>query len=138
MSSDATIRRSGPVIDIKCEDKVSLFADKALVSIALEELVDNSIKFNNNTVKKIKMFYYEQDGKQILAVADNGVGIKEEDLNLVFEKFYQVDDFFTGQIEGWGLGLALVKMIMNLHNGEISVRSQYGIGTIISLRFPQK
>lgn len=138
MSSDATIRRSGPVIDIKCEDKVSLFADKALVSIALEELVDNSIKFNNNTVKKIKMFYYEQNGKQILAVADNGVGIKEEDLNLVFEKFYQVDDFFTGQIEGWGLGLALVKMIMNLHNGEISVRSQYGIGTIISLRFPQK
>ena len=138
MSSDATIRRSGPSIDIKCPDNAVLFADKALVSIALEELVDNSIKFNNNTVKKIKLFCYEEEDKQVLSVADNGVGIKEEDLNLIFEKFYQVDDFFTGQIEGWGLGLALVKMIMNLHGGAISVRSQYGIGTIISLRFPKK
>ena len=87
---------------------------------------------------KIRMFYYEENGKDVLAVADNGVGIKEEDINKIFVKFYQVDDFFTGQIEGWGLGLALVKRIMNLHNGTISVRSQHGIGTIISLRFPKK
>lgn len=138
MSSDATIRRQGPSIDIKCPPEAVIFADKALVSIALEELLDNSIKFNNNTVKKIKLFYYEEENKQILSVADNGVGIKEEDINLIFEKFYQVDDFFTGQIEGWGLGLALVKMIMNIHEGSISVRSQYGIGTIISLRFPKR
>lgn len=138
MSSDATIRRQGPAIDIKCPEDAHIFADKALVSIALEELLDNSIKFNNNTVKKIKLFYYEEDDKNILAVADNGVGIKEEDISLIFEKFYQVDDFFTGQIEGWGLGLALVKLIMNAHNGTISVRSQYGIGTIISLRFPKQ
>lgn len=138
MSSDDTIRRRGPSIEIKCEPEVKIFADNALVGIAVEELLDNAIKFNNNVVKKIRMFYYEENGKDVLAVADNGVGIKEEDINRIFEKFYQVDDFFTGQIEGWGLGLALVKRIMNLHNGTISVRSQYGIGTIISLRFPKK
>lgn len=137
-SSDDTIRRRGPSIEIKCEPETKIFADSALVSIAVEELLDNAIKFNNNVVKKIRMFYYEENGKDVLAVADNGVGIKEEDINRIFEKFYQVDDFFTGQIEGWGLGLALVKRIMNLHNGTISVRSQYGIGTIISLRFPKK
>ncbi len=137
-SSDDTIRRRGPAIEIKCEAEIKIFADNALVSIAVEELLDNAIKFNNNVVKKIRMFYYEENGKDVLAVADNGVGIKEEDINRIFEKFYQVDDFFTGQIEGWGLGLALVKRIMNLHNGTISVRSQYGIGTIISLRFPKK
>lgn len=137
-SSDDTIRRRGPSIEIKCDPELQIFADSALVSIALEELLDNSIKFNNNVVKKIRMFYYEENGKDVLAVADNGVGIKEEDINRIFEKFYQVDDFFTGQIEGWGLGLALVKRIMNLHNGTISVRSQYGIGTIISLRFPKQ
>lgn len=137
-SSDDTIRRRGPSIEIKCEPETKIFADGALVSIAVEELLDNAIKFNNNVVKKIRMFYYEENGKDVLAVADNGVGIKEEDINRIFEKFYQVDDFFTGQIEGWGLGLALVKRIMNLHNGTISVRSQYGIGTIISLRFPKK
>ena len=87
--------------------------------------------------KKIRLFFYQEDGKDVLAIADNGVGIKEEDINQIFEKFYQVDDFFTGQVEGWGLGLALVKRIMSLHGGSISVRSQYGVGTIISLRFPK-
>lgn len=138
MSSDATIRRHGPSIEIKCDPETQIFADKALVAIALEELVDNAIKFNNNVIKKIRMFYYEENGKDILAIADNGVGIKEEYIPQIFEKFYQVDDFFTGQIEGWGLGLALVKRIMNIHSGTISVRSQYGIGTIISLRFPKQ
>lgn len=135
--SGDTIRRRGPSIEISAINTVKIFADSALVSIALEELLDNAIKFNNNVVKKIRMFYYEENGKDVLAVADNGVGIKD-DINRIFEKFYQVDDFFTGQIEGWGLGLALVKRIMNLHNGTISVRSQYGIGTIISLRFPRQ
>jgi len=138
MSSDATIRFQGPSVEVRCEPDVEIFADKALVSIALEELLDNAIKFNNNTPKKIRLFYYEENGKDVLAVADNGVGIKEEDINKIFEKFYQVDDFFTGQVEGWGLGLALVKRIMSLHGGAISVRSQYGVGTIISLRFPKK
>ncbi len=137
-SSDDTIRTRGPSIEIKCDADIKIYADSALVSIALEELVDNAIKFNNNAIKKVRLFHYKENGKDVLAVADNGVGIKEEHINKIFEKFYQVDDFFTGQIEGWGLGLALVKRIMNLQRGAIAVRSQYGIGTIISLRFPSK
>ena len=137
-SSDNTIRNRGPYIEVKCENNTTVFADDALLSIALEELVDNAIKFNNNVTKKLRLFYYEDQGKDILAVADNGVGIKEEHIGKIFHKFYQVDDFFTGQIEGWGLGLALVKRIMNLHGGNITVRSQYGVGTIISLVFPKK
>jgi signal transduction histidine kinase len=138
MSSDNTIRFQGPAVEIKCEPDTEIFADKALVAIAVEELMDNAIKFNNNTPKKIRLFYYEEGDKDVLAVADNGVGIKEEHIGRIFDKFYQIDDFFTGQIEGWGLGLALVKRIMSLHGGTISVRSQYGVGTIISLRFPKK
>lgn len=137
-SSDQTIRDKGPYIAIKCEKDTTVFADKNLLSIALEELLDNAIKFNNNTAKKMRMFYFQDNGKDILAVADNGVGIKEEHIGKIFHTFYQVDDFFTGQIEGWGLGLALVKRIMNLHGGNITVRSQYGVGTIISLVFPKK
>lgn len=138
LSSDNTIRFQGPAIENKAEAETEIYADKALVSMAIEELLDNSIKFNNNTPKRIRLFYYEEDGKDILAVADNGVGIKEEEIGRIFEKFYQIDDFFTGQIEGWGLGLALVKRIMSIQGGTISVRSQYGVGTIISLRFPKK
>ncbi len=137
-SSDSTIKSRGPSIEIKCEPEVKVFADSALLAIALEELVDNAIKFNNNAIKKVRIFYYEENGKDVIAVADNGVGIKEEETSNIFEKFYQIDDYFTGQIEGWGLGLALVKRVMNIHGGAISLRSQYGIGSIISLRFPKK
>ena len=137
MSSDNTIRRKGPSIELKCDNNTTIFADKTLLSIAIEELVDNAIRFNNNVSKKIRLFYYQDQDKDVLAVADNGVGIREEHITKIFHKFYQIDDFFTGQIEGWGLGLALVKRIMNLHGGNITVRSQYGVGTIISLVFPK-
>ena len=137
-SSDNTIRDRAPNVEIKCENDTTIRADGALLSIALEELVDNAIRFNNNVNKKLRLFYYEDQGKYILAVADNGVGIREQHIGKIFHKFYQVDDFFTGQIEGWGLGLALVKRIMNLHGGNITVRSQYGVGTIISLVFPKQ
>lgn len=137
-SSEETVRRKGPNIEIKCPEETTIFADKLLLTMAIEEMLDNSIKFNNNMSKRIKLFYYTEDNYDIIAVADNGVGIKPEDSNKIFETFYQVDDFFTGQIEGWGLGLALVKRIMALHRGHISLRSQYGVGTIISLKFPRK
>ena len=137
-SSDNTIRKKAPSIEIKCDNNVTVQADGTLLAIAMEELVDNAIRFNNNVSKKIRLFYYQDHGKDVLAVADNGVGIREEHITKIFHKFYQIDDFFTGQIEGWGLGLALVKRIMNLHGGNITVRSQYGVGTIISLVFPTK
>ena len=137
-SSDNTIRRKGPFIEVKCENDTTVYADGTLLSIAVEELIDNAIRFNNNTSKKVRLFYYKDQNKDVLAVADNGVGIREEHITKIFHRFYQIDDFFTGQIEGWGLGLALVKRIMNLHGGNITVRSQYGVGTIISLVFPGK
>ena len=136
-SSDNTIRRKAPSIEVKCDNNTTIYADGTLLAIAIEELVDNAIRFNNNVSKKLRLFYYQDHDKDVLAVADNGVGIREEHITKIFHKFYQVDDFFTGQIEGWGLGLALVKRIMNLHGGNITVRSQYGIGTIISLVFPK-
>ena len=137
-SSEETMRSKGPIIEIKCPPDTKIYADRHLLLIAVEELTDNSIKFNNNMNKRIKLFYYPEEGFDVVAVADNGVGIKEENTNKIFETFYQVDDYFTGQIEGWGLGLALVKRIMALHKGQISLRSQYGVGSIISLKFPKK
>ncbi len=137
-SSEETMRQKGPSIEVKCDSEIKVYADRQLLLIAVEELVDNSIKFNNNMNKRIKLFHYEEGAFDVVAVADNGVGIKEEETNKIFETFYQVDDYFTGQIEGWGLGLALVRRIIALHKGHIALRSQYGVGTIISLKFPKK
>lgn len=137
-ASEETIRRKGPNVEIKCEEDVSIYVDKSLLSVAIEELADNAIKFNNNMSKRVKLFYYQENNQDVVAVADNGVGIKEHEIDKIFSKFYQIDDFFTGQIEGWGLGLATVKKIVSLHNGSITIRSQYGVGTIISLKFPRE
>ena len=71
-----------------------------------------------------------------LSVRDYGAGIRPQDVNRVFEPFYQVDDFFTGQISGWGLGLPMVKRILDLHNGSISVVSDRGLGSIFTINFP--
>jgi Signal transduction histidine kinase len=137
-SSEETMRQKGPSIEVKCSPEITVYADRQLLLMAVEELVDNSIKFNNNMNKRIKLFHYEEGAFDVVAVADNGVGVKEEESNRIFETFYQVDDYFTGQIEGWGLGLALVRRIIALHKGHIALRSQYGVGTIISLKFPKK
>ena len=137
-SSEETMRQKGPSIEVKCSPEITVYADRQLLLMAVEEMVDNSIKFNNNMNKRIKLFHYEEGAFDVVAVADNGVGVKEEESNRIFETFYQVDDYFTGQIEGWGLGLALVRRIIALHKGHIALRSQYGVGTIISLKFPKK
>ena len=65
-----------------------------------------------------------------------GAGVRPQDVNKIFERFYQVDDYFTGQIDGWGLGLTIVKKIIDLHNGSISVISDRGLGTIFTASFP--
>ena len=53
-----------------------------------------------------------------------------------FERFYQVDDYFTGQIDGWGLGLCMVQKIVELHNGSINVISDRGLGSIFTVSLP--
>ena len=71
-----------------------------------------------------------------ISVRDYGAGIRPQDVNLIFEPFYQVDDYFTGQINGWGLGLPMIKSILDLHGGAISVVSDRGLGSIFTINFP--
>ncbi len=71
-----------------------------------------------------------------VSVRDYGAGIRPQDVNKIFERFYQVDDYFTGQIDGWGLGLCMVQKIVELHNGSINVISDRGLGSIFTVSLP--
>lgn len=133
--ADSSVRR-GTFVEIDCPEGLSVTANEDMLRLAVQELIANSIKFNNKMEKIIKVQCANHGGSVSLSVRDYGVGIRPQDVNRIFEPFYQVDDSFTGQISGWGLGLSMLKRILDLHGGSISVVSDRGLGSIFTINFP--
>ncbi len=136
VSSESTISKKGTFIEIDCPSSLEIKADEELMAFLLEELMSNAIKFNNKAEKTIKVQCAHHGDSVSISVRDYGTGIRPQDVNKIFDRFYQVDDYFTGQIDGWGLGLPMVKKILNLHGGSISVISDRGLGSIFTVSIP--
>ncbi|WP_428897557.1 His Kinase A (phospho-acceptor) domain-containing protein [Parelusimicrobium proximum] len=136
VAKDGTLAKGRSSVSITCQDDLTMYADKELMRDAFEELIDNALKFSNRLDKVVKVYCYRHSANISVSVKDTGVGIRPQDINTVFEKFYQVDDFFTGQVDGWGLGLPLVKRVMDLHTGSVSVVSDKGLGSILTVNIP--
>lgn len=132
---DASIRR-GTFVEIDCPEGLTVTANEEMLRLGVQELLTNSIKFNNKIEKIIKVQGANHGGSVSLSVRDYGVGIRPQDVNRIFDPFYQVDDSFTGQVSGWGLGLPMLKQILDLHGGSISVVSDRGLGSIFTINFP--
>ncbi len=112
-----------------------LWADEHALRQVLFNLISNAIKFShrNGTITVKTMCRNDQIG---LEVRDNGIGIAEDDLELIFQPFQQADNSLTRQHEGSGLGLPLVRNLVGLHGGDIDINSELGAGTVISVWFP--
>lgn len=93
-------------------------------------LLSNAIKFSNDG-GDIFFNVYIENNELVFYVADNGIGINEEDLEKIFEKFIQVDETMTRKNEGSGIGLSLVKSFVEFHNGKICVESK--LNKVVSL-----
>ncbi len=130
-----TVRR-GTFVETDCPPQLFITVDAQLLKLCVEELLANAMKFNNKTEKVIKVQCLNHGNSISLSVRDYGIGIRPQDVNRVFEPFYQVDDDFTGQITGWGLGLPMVRRIVELHNGTISIVSDRGLGSIFTINLP--
>ena len=128
--------KRGTFVEIDCSTQLSLSANAQMLRLAVAELLENAIKFNNKMEKIIKVQVANHGDSISISVRDYGVGIRPQDVSQIFEPFYQVDDYFTGQVNGWGLGLPMVQRIVNLHNGSVSVVSDRGLGSIFTLSFP--
>jgi two-component system phosphate regulon sensor histidine kinase PhoR len=100
-------------------------------------LVDNAIKYTNEGGEVRVNVVHEGDDIK-LTVKDNGVGISEEHLDRLFERFYRVDKARSRSIGGTGLGLAIVKHVVKSFNGTIDVKSEFGIGTEFTVLLPIK
>lgn len=94
-------------------------------------LISNSIKYGkDNGVTNVRLF--DMTDKMLIEVADDGIGIGEEALNRLFERFYRVDKNRSREIGGTGLGLAIVKHIIEAHQQTINVRSTVDVGSTFS------
>ena len=113
-----------------------VLADGKLVADALGYLIDNATRFNLKPVKRVRVSAMPTAGAVELRVQDDGPGIPPEDRRRVFKKFYQVEEKFTGQVEGWGLGLPFVDQAMKAHGGSVRLESKLGKGTTVTLVFP--
>lgn len=134
-SSKSSVKR-GTFVDIDCPEQLTLIANEQMLDVCIGELLANAIKFNNKMEKIIKVQVANHGDSISISVRDFGVGIRPQDVGNIFTPFYQVDDDFTGQINGWGLGLPVVKRILELHNGTVNVISDRGLGSIFTVKFP--
>lgn len=112
-----------------CEAPIPVLADKEKIRQVLINLVDNSIKYGKPDGHTIASFY-NMDGKRVLVeISDDGIGMSEDHLPRVFERFYRTDRARSRDIGGTGLGLAIVKHIVEAHDQSITVRSKPEIGS---------
>jgi two-component system sensor histidine kinase/response regulator len=106
--------------------------------ISLEEifnnLINNGIKYNK-AGGWVKVKLYERDQEVCVEISDNGLGINEEHLSRIFDEFYRVDGRRNAPIKGSGLGLSIVKKMVDAHGGMIDVESIFGEGTTFKIRF---
>ena len=79
---------------------------------------------------------YDKGANIIISIKDTGIGIPHDKLDIIFDRFRQVDRSFTRNQEGSGIGLSIVKSLVELHEGKISVLSEYGKGTEFVIVFP--
>lgn len=114
-----------------------IWIDHVKIVEVIQNLIENAIQFNNSEKKAVKITGKSLDGQFILLeITDNGLGIPSEEQTKIFQKFYQIDEYHTGQVKGAGLGLALVKRIVELHGGKVWVQSKMGEGSTFSLTLP--
>lgn len=107
---------------------INIYADKKILTQILYNLLNNAIKFTPEN-GRIKIKSQIEDDKLIISIEDTGIGIDTENLNVIFEKFKQVDASLERQQQGAGLGLAITKRLVELLNGSIHVDSVKGKGS---------
>lgn len=114
-------------------EKTMLKGVPTVLSEIVYNLVDNAIKYNREG-GSVTVTVAPVDGKATLIVEDTGIGISKEDKSRVFERFYRVDKSHSKEIGGTGLGLSIVKHGVEYHKGTLSVESEVGKGTRITVK----
>ena len=120
---------------ISDQDEIIVYVDKEKVDKILTNVLSNAFKFTPDT-GKISITIKSSKKDCEIVVADSGTGIPRNELDKIFDRFYQVDGSQTREYEGTGIGLSLTKELIELHRGQIKVESLEGKGSVFHLIFP--
>ena len=138
----ATIERLRPVAEkasvaLELDADASLYCDCSPTRIGqlFGNLIENAIKYNVPQ-GRVTVIARQQRHMAIVRVRDTGIGIAQEHLDRLFERFYRVDTSRSREIGGTGLGLSIVKHLAALYHGEVSVESEVGKGSTFTVRLP--
>ena len=124
-------------ITIDCPDQEArITISKVYFDLIMGNLIENAIKFNDKEAAKIIVAVKKFPERVQVSISDNGVGIPPEEKEKIFDKFYQIDRYFTGNVEGAGLGLALVKGLITAYGGQIDLESEIGRGSTFTISLP--
>jgi signal transduction histidine kinase len=129
------IEASGAVIEKRIEP-AAILADAPAMQHAVQNLIENALKYAISETPWIGIFASTRDGAVEIRIADRGPGIPKEEMDHVFDAFYRGRTAIADQIHGTGLGLSLVKKIVEAHGGTITVASEPGKGTEFTVRLP--
>jgi two-component system sensor histidine kinase SenX3 len=125
----------GIEVALRAKSRAQVYGDPALLGVAVHNLVSNAVAYSAEGGRVGVGVVVRGDSVEI-AVTDQGIGIAEEDLERVFERFYRVDQARSRNTGGSGLGLSIVKHTVQNHGGEVRVWSQPGKGSTFMIRLP--
>jgi len=122
------------IIDAEIEPKIEITGDKFALTSVVTNLVENAIKYSG-PCETVGVKLFSKEGKVFLEVADHGIGISDQEKNRIFDKFYRVGSEDTRNTKGTGLGLYIVKEVLDKHRASIKVKDNRPAGSIFEVVF---
>ncbi len=132
------VEKIGGMLDVSLEALSStIYVDEMHFTNVLFNLMENAVKYRREDVPlQLLAKTWNEDGKILISIQDNGIGIKKENLKKIFERFYRVHTGNVHDVKGFGLGLAYVRKIIDDLKGSIKVESEWGVGTKFIITLP--
>jgi signal transduction histidine kinase len=126
-------------IYINSRDDIEMKADPGEIEIIMNNLISNAVKYNK-TGGRVDIFYEKQETKLKISISDTGIGLRKEDKERIFDDFVRIKSTQTREITGSGLGLSIVRKIVDMYHGSIDVQSEPDKGTtfVITLNEPEE
>lgn len=137
--SEIAVDMESKNIELKYDNRIGrsirISADPVQLKKVVNNIVGNSVKYMNKDPGKLNIRLYEDKDYVMVDIADNGKGIEAKDLPYIFERFYRTDASRNSARGGSGIGLSIVKRIVEDHGGSISAESEPGLGTVMHIQF---